>query len=102
MDKFEQTIAFPFVGLVWIAAEHWSSAGFFGFVLFGIKGQAKELWAAACGFLFSLFARIIPATQVDAGLQYKLRFFVSFQNVLIHFFVLMLCNLAVDIRLPML
>lgn len=39
--------------------------------------------------------------EVDAGLQYTLRIFL-FQKVLIHFFILMLCNLAVDIRLPML
>jgi hypothetical protein len=87
------------VGLGWVAAEHWNSAGFLGVSLWCTR-QAKELLEQLVFFCFLSSQESYPR-HIDAGLQYT-HSDSLFQKELIHFFILMLCNFAVDIRLPML
>ena len=76
------------MGLGWVAAEYWDSAGFLVF-FFGVKGKRRSFGSNLC-FLFPLFAK--NYTRDTSTPVYSIHSDSLFQKVLIHFFILMLCT----------
>lgn len=91
------------MGLGWVAADYGNSAGLFGFWFVWDKKQAKELLGATCIFFSRSSQELYSRQSRRWSLQYTRSDSLVFQEST-HSFAsfLMLCNLAVDIRLPML